>query len=177
MAPRSCHVTFSEVRSGLNLCRIAASFIHLARSLRTAAWPVAERLVKHNEHALSAAVSRTDITLNSYLKYNCFSPRLPWLLDLPKNQKGYRDCRDITATHLLHHNHLVVIECKKRMCTRQSFTLPRPADERRSPEVDRSELGSTPFRCPVGSCEIFVVCAVSVTARRARSLSQALVAG
>lgn len=34
-------------------------------------------------------------------------PRLPWSLDLPKNQKGYRGCRDVTTTHLLHHNPLV----------------------------------------------------------------------
>ncbi|EZA50245.1 hypothetical protein X777_11083, partial [Ooceraea biroi] len=46
----------------------------------------------------------------------CFSPSSSWLLDLPKNQKGYRDRRDITATHLLHHNHLVIIECR---CTRK----------------------------------------------------------
>lgn len=36
------------------------------------------------------------------------SPCLPWLLDLPKNEKGYRGCRDVTTTHLLHHNHFVL---------------------------------------------------------------------
>lgn len=34
-------------------------------------------------------------------------PRLSWSLDLPKNEKGYRGCRDVTTTHLLHHNPLV----------------------------------------------------------------------
>ncbi|EGI57222.1 hypothetical protein G5I_14692 [Acromyrmex echinatior] len=153
---------------GLNLCRIVASFIHLACSLRGATGSQAAR---KTQQALSVVVSygyniKFDVSVKSFfpcsiLKYNCFSPRSPWLLDLPKNEKGYRDCRDITATHLLHHNHLVVIECKKRMCTRQSFTLPRSADERRSPEVDRSELGSTLFRCRVESCEMISWCVQS----------------
>lgn len=83
--------------------------------------------------------------LSRYTLMMCASPRSPWLLDLPKNQKGYRDRRDITATHLLHHNHFVVIECRKSGCaTRPNFhgcaITARPArrsNERRSPDARR----------------------------------------
>lgn len=61
---------------------------------------------------------------------------------------------------------LLLFECKKRMYTRQSFTLPRPA------EVDRSELGSTRFRCRVGSCETRRVC--SLRYRSTGTISRAL---
>lgn len=70
---------------------------------------------------------------------------------------------------------LLLFECKKRMYTRQSFTLPRPADGRRSPEVDRSELGSTPFRCRVGSYETRRVCSLRYRSTGTVSHSQALV--
>lgn len=84
------------------------------------------------------------------------SPRLLWLLDLPENEKGYRDCRDITATHLLHHNHLVVIECTKSGYARDKvlrFRDQRQRVARRMSGAHRKFVvrkpGPTPFRCPV----------------------------
>jgi len=106
-----------------------------------------------------------------YPKYNCFSPRLLWLLDLPKNEKGYRDCRDITATHLLHHNHLVVIECKKRMCTRQKFYASAISGWMTLTGSWSFGTGIDPVPLSSRIMWDLVVCAVSVTARRARSLT------
>lgn len=90
------------------------------------------------------------------------SPRPSWLLDLPKNEKGYRDCRDITETHLLHHNHLVVIECIKSGCARDKVLRfrdqQRPEDKSdahrksivRNWDRPRSVVGSD--RC--GTCRV-----------------------
>lgn len=60
-------------------------------------------------------------------------PRLSWSLDLPKNEKGYRGCRDVTTTHLLHHNPLVYYEFIKRMHTGREFY----ASAVRQPDADR----------------------------------------
>lgn len=73
------------------------------------------------------------------------SPCSSWLLDLPKNEKGYRDCRDIAETHLLHHNHLVVIECIKSGCARDKVL--RFRDQQR--QVGRLEDKSDAHRKPV----------------------------
>jgi len=69
------------------------------------------------------------------------SPCTLRLLDLPKNQKGYRDGRDITATHLLHHNHLVIImNVHVQSGCAHGFTLPRSASVLAASDAHRKSV-------------------------------------